>query len=451
MRLLAEGAAGFVWAVGIEDTNIGAPLRDGGSRLDEYELTQHDRFWREDLHRAAELGVEVIRYGVPWYRVNPQPGVYDWAWPDRVIEYADDSGLSIIADLVHYGTPEWIEGSFIDPRYPQAIADYATRFAARYSATIKQYTPLNEPLVTASFCGQRAIWPPYLEGDEGWARIVVAVVDGIQRTIAALKRETDGVEIVHVEAAYVVSTAEERLRSAVEETRLRSTIPTDLLVGKLDEGTPGWAWLTGNRAARSDLERLRDSPAQFDVIGVNYYPELSCRELVWHEGAVQQVAVNGWVAGLRQTLADFSERYGRPLLVSETGVEGDELRQLAWLEDVDAELASLRAAGMPVIGCTWWPMLDFVDWSFASGGHSVEEFLLRSADEAQPSVVPSLGSSVDGVASFLRRMGIWRLEQLVDGTLARRPTALAAAWPGIVSRGAASNSVLQPAAVPGPE
>src|SRR3712207_8458181 len=45
-----------------------------GRVLDEYEITQHYRWWRDDLRRVAELGVGAVRYGIPWYRVNPAPG-----------------------------------------------------------------------------------------------------------------------------------------------------------------------------------------------------------------------------------------------------------------------------------------------------------------------------------------------------------------------------------------
>jgi len=76
---------GFLWATGIEDTFITDPWPATGRTLEEYELTQHYRFWREDLARVAELGVNSVRYGIPWYRVNPRPGAFDWSWTDEVI------------------------------------------------------------------------------------------------------------------------------------------------------------------------------------------------------------------------------------------------------------------------------------------------------------------------------------------------------------------------------
>lgn len=73
---------GFRFAVGIEDTFV--PYAFPGHRaLDEYELIQHYRFWAEDLALAADAGATAVRYGFPWYRLNPAPGRFAWDWADR--------------------------------------------------------------------------------------------------------------------------------------------------------------------------------------------------------------------------------------------------------------------------------------------------------------------------------------------------------------------------------
>src|SRR3979490_163358 len=76
---LGTSAAEFRWAVGIENTFV-PHTRAGHRRLDEYELLDHYRQWRQDLDIAADLGISTIRYGIPWYKVNPKPNQYDWSW-----------------------------------------------------------------------------------------------------------------------------------------------------------------------------------------------------------------------------------------------------------------------------------------------------------------------------------------------------------------------------------
>src|SRR5215208_3938281 len=131
----------FLWATGIEDTFI-PHTRPGLRALDEYELTQHYRLWKTDLDLVAETGVKYLRWGIPWYRVQPAPDRWDWSWVDEVLAYmVDVKGLTPILDLVHYGTPLWMENSFLNSRYPEHVAAYSAAVVERYESLVTYYTP----------------------------------------------------------------------------------------------------------------------------------------------------------------------------------------------------------------------------------------------------------------------------------------------------------------------
>jgi beta-glucosidase len=161
------------------------------------------------------------------------------------------------------------------------------------------------------------------------------------------------------------------------------------------------------------------------VNGILYYPELSVREVVEHEGRRIEVTVEGWDTGLTEVIEAYWHRYGLPLLVSETSTEGAERRQVAWLEASATALDRLRAEGIPVRGYTWWPLFDFVDWSHASGERTIEEFWVRVDGldgSATVSPVHPPGRPGDPTGAFLRRMGAWQLSPRPDGTLDRVET-----------------------------
>ena len=140
-RPFGPTADDFAWAVGIENTFV-PQTRSGHRRLDEYELMDHYGHWREDIDRVAELGVKMLRYGIPWYRVNPAPGVFDWSWTDEVLDYlVGTKGLTPIIDLMHYGTPLWLDNHFVNASYPRRVAEYASAFAERYRSIVRHYTP----------------------------------------------------------------------------------------------------------------------------------------------------------------------------------------------------------------------------------------------------------------------------------------------------------------------
>src|SRR6188508_3181906 len=152
---LGPQAQDFIWASGIENSFV-PQTRQGHRALDEYQLMGHYQHWREDLALAKELGVQALRWGVPWYRVEPLPGEFDWRWTDQVIPYmVEELGITPIIDLMNYGCPFWMRQEFINPDYPHAVATYAETFAERYKHLVSWYTPFNEPLVAAMMCGDK--------------------------------------------------------------------------------------------------------------------------------------------------------------------------------------------------------------------------------------------------------------------------------------------------------
>lgn len=412
------------WLLGIEDTCV-YPA-DGSTPLDEHVLTEHDIRMPEDLALAAGLGAAGVRYGVSWPLAHPEPGRFEWAALDRAVDEADRLGLQLVADLVHYGTPTWLADSFATPGYPSAIADFAAEFAGRYAGRVTHVTPLNEPVTTASFCGLRGVWPPALHGWEGWTRVAVPIARGMAEATRAIRAAAPDTRIVHVEAATLVAAAEPASRDEEELLRAIGWLPTDLLLGRVDPRHPMRRWLERNGADPEQLDALADAPEPPDIIGVNYYPDLTPRRLVSHAGAIVQVAHDGGAAGLRRVLSAFAERYGLPVALTETSIEGDDEVRARWLADSIAEVRALAAEGLDLRGYTWWPLLDFVDWSWAADGANVEEFaLVHAAADGTVRIAPAppLGDPRDGKSAFLRRMGLVRLEEQADGRLERLTTA----------------------------
>src|SRR3954451_11759634 len=88
----------FIWLTGIEDTFITAPWPKTGRTLDEYELTGHYEKWREDLDLMASLGVKAARYGIPWHRIEPARGQWDFSFADQTLNHLLELGIEPIVD-----------------------------------------------------------------------------------------------------------------------------------------------------------------------------------------------------------------------------------------------------------------------------------------------------------------------------------------------------------------
>lgn len=363
-----EQPYGLKFAVGIEDTFI--PQTSPGRRtLDEYELTGHYENWREDLNLAASTGAAMIRYGIPWYRVNPAPDVWDWSWTDRVFDRLLSLGLTPIADLMHYGCPLWLLDEFANPDYPGRVAEYAARVVERYGEQIRFYTPMNEPLLNAMYCGEDGRWPPALTGDRGFVTLIRQLTRGIVRTQRTIEYSAPDPVFVHVEATFrYVGGHAERIRFLEE----RNWLVYDLLFGRVGEDHPLYAYVATNGFSDEDFAYFQECKSEPDILGLNYYPHLTTTEFLPDGGSRK---VWSGVAGLEELMRGFHARYGKPVFLTETSVSGSEEDRIGWLGDSIALVHRLRAEGLPIVGYTWWPLFSLVDWAYREEESPAENYL----------------------------------------------------------------------------
>ncbi len=370
-------ATDFVWASGVEDTFV-PQTRPGHRALDEYQLMDHYRHWREDLALAPDLGVKALRWGVPWYRVEPLPGEFDWRWTDQVIPYiVEELGITPIIDLLHYGCPFWLWREFANKDYPRAVATYAAAFAERYGRLVHWYTPCNEPLVNASFCGLTGAWPPYLHGDRGYVRLLLQLAEGILDTLEALRQTQPEARIVHVEATGIHRAADAALAGLAEQNRLKGFVVFDLITGRATPEHPLFDWLLAGGARPRRLERIARRAISIDVMGLNFYPQWSTQEVYLNErGKVASRAVEQDGAGFAVMLEDFYSRYGAPIMITETSARNSEAARSSWLKTSLAMIKELRAKGVPVLGYTWFPMFTMINWDYRWGRRPLQDYLL---------------------------------------------------------------------------
>ena len=363
-------SAAFRFAVGIEDTFV-VDEPPGRRRLDEYELTQHYQFWERDLALVAESGADSIRWGIPWYQVETEPGVFRWDWVDAVADRLAALGLTCIVDLMHYGTPRWLENSFLNPDYPRRVAEYAARAAERYGDRWHVWTPLNEPVVNAVYCGERGLWPPYLHGDSGFVTVLMALAEGISRTQRAVSDVQPDASFVHVDAGFRYAGGfDPARRELLEERRF---LGLDLPLGRVAPGHPLLAWLQRHGASDERLGWLADHAVTPDVVGVNYYPGFTTTLL--QDG--QERPVEAGAAGLEDLVELYHRRYGLPLMVTETSRGGSVDERAGWLGESLAVVAALRRRGIPLLGYTWFPFLALVDWLYRESTRPVEDWLVQ--------------------------------------------------------------------------
>ncbi len=368
----------FLWAAGIENTFV-PQTRPGHRSLDEYELMGHYENWRDDLALARDLGLNALRWGVPWYKVEPERKKFDWSWTDEVIPYlVQDLGIRPIIDLMHYGCPFWLKKEFANKNYPNYVADYAAAFAERYKDLITWYTPLNEPIINALMCGMRGAWPPYLRGDKGYIRIMLQLARGIVRTVEAIKAIDPASVMVHVEAAGLTRTVRDDLASLANEEEHRGYLCFDLITGRVRHDHLLFSWLVRNGTDPKLIADLEQHKITLDVIGLNFYPQWSTKQLyIDDRGRLCFRETEQEGNGFGEMIRKYHDRFQVPIMITETSAVGsDEIRE-RWLESSVSTIKSLREEGVPVIGYTWFPLFTMVDWRYRFATEPVEDFYLE--------------------------------------------------------------------------
>lgn len=420
---LGPSASQFRWAVGIENTFV-PHTRAGHRKLDEYELMDHYGRWRDDLDRAADLGISMIRYGIPWYRVNPKPHAFDWSWTDAVLDYlVREKRLTPIIDLMHYGTPLWLDNHFVNAAYPQRVAEFAARFAERYGDLVRYYTPVNEPAVTAAYCGRDGRWPPYLSGDDGYVKVLLSLVKGMNRTAEALRAVRADTVLIHVEDVGLERASDAGLAEVAAAAQTRRLLPLDLACGRVVPDHPAFGWLLEHGATEPELLGLAGTAPDWDVLGVNYYP-WSNRRWKRRRGGHLRSHCEGRPEELADVLRLVHGRYGRPVMVTETSAPGSHLERSIWMRETLGAVREARAQRVPVVGYTWFPMFTMIEWKYRW--------------------------SKKGLRDHLLHLGLYDVP-MRDGRMDREPTPLVEGYRGFVSDPAAAVGEWagEPVATPG--
>jgi hypothetical protein len=100
---------------------------------------------------------------------------------------------------------------------------------------------------------------------------------------------------------------------------------------------------------------LGGRPDYLDIIGVNYYPANQ-----WFSGGRTLGISHPQHRPLRDLLLEVQRRYDHPLLIAETGTEGE--GRASWLRHVAGEVAAAADAGVRIEGICLYPILDYPGW-----------------------------------------------------------------------------------------
>jgi beta-glucosidase/6-phospho-beta-glucosidase/beta-galactosidase/glycosyltransferase involved in cell wall biosynthesis len=390
----------FVWGAGIECSFI------PHLKVDQFDWTQHNRFWREDFKLAREnLGVRTLRYALPWHQIEREPGQFDWTMADERIAAAGEMGLDLYLDVMHFGTPTWLRQAAGDPEFPEALERFTEAMVTRYRSSITTWCPCNEPLVLALFSGDFGFWPPHARKWRGYMPVLSRVVQAVNRSIRAIRRAQPEATVLLCDNVENYKSRDTELALEVRRRNLRRFLVLDLLMGRFDRSHPLYNWVTSYGISELDLDWFVSHAQTPDVLGIDYYPHSDWQLEKVGTGVRQRRSENP--VGLYGIAHAYYNRYGLPMMLTETSIEGQPINREIWLEETVEDCRRLREEGLPMLGYFWWPMIDQVDWDGA--------------------LTHRIGK--------VHEVGLFNLRRQADGTLARVTTPLVKQLAAIVAAG----------------
>lgn len=345
----------FVFATGIECSNPVITGRDGRDvRRDLLAECRHYERFREDFRLTREMGLRFLRYGLPYHLTNPQRGRYDWSFADEAMGEMQRLGITPILDLLHFGVPDWL-GDFQNPELPVRFAEYAGRVAERYP-WVRAYTPVNEMYIAARASGKDGVWNERLKTDKGFVTALKHLVAADILATKTIARHRPDLIVIQSESAEYVHHISPRPSHEVKFSNKLRFLALDLLYRKVPDADV-MLYLLDNDFTREEFDwfMLNDA-AGYQVMGNDYYGRNE--QLLLPDGSMLQGEdVLGWYLITKR----YYERYYRPVMHTETNVFD---RNVAprWLWKQWANVLRMRRDGIPVMGFTWYSLIDQIDW-----------------------------------------------------------------------------------------
>jgi beta-glucosidase len=346
----------FRFATGIE--NSSPTIANGRIRRDQMAECGHYDQWRTDFALVHELGLRTLRYGVPLYRVWLGPGRYDWEFSDLAFAELRRLGIEPIADLCHFGLPDWL-GNFQNPDFPELFAGYAAAFAQRYP-WMRLFTPVNEIYVCARASALFGWWNEQERSDRAFVTAVKHMARAnVLAMHAILDQRRDAIFVQSESTEYFHASTPDAIELA-EVRNARRFLSLDFTYGRPLEPAMR-AFVLDNGVAEEECRFFEESAmhARRCILGTDYY---SSNE--------HHVAPDGSRAGAEELIGytmivqEYYDRYRVPLMYTETNCDDDAAGKDAsdWLRRQWVMVRSLAHFKVPMLGFTWYSLTDQIDW-----------------------------------------------------------------------------------------
>lgn len=303
----------------------------------------HYTRYEEDFEYVRKMNLNSFRFSIEWSRVQPEKD----SWDARAIEHyrqyikaLQARGITPIVTLFHFTLPVWFSemGGFLHRRNVKYFVEFAEKIIDELGADITWILTINEPEIYAEQSYLEGNWPPNKQSKLQKWRVLENLVHA-HKKVAQMIHDTS--PHFNVSMAYNLSYV---------------YAGDDALITQMSR-----AWKEYFR----NYHLLRRTMKSNDFIGVNYYFSDRLYGYRTHNPD-ERVSDLGWDMqpyNLYYVLEDLSERYDKPIMITENGLAdmNDENRSW-WLAETIRALRDSLQKGTDIVGYMHWSLLDNFEW-----------------------------------------------------------------------------------------
>ncbi len=371
MKLMPQSG---IFLTGIEGSD---PNVDGVRRNQLLEAHDFYTNYETRLTQIRNLGITWLRFGPPYSQVHLGPNHYDFEFIDKVIKKCDELGIMLMADLLHFGLPDWMhernkaEPYFQNPEFPKYFAHYVEVFIKRYPH-IRYFTIVNEPYVTANFSAKLGLWNEQIGGpwydDSGFVKAAINIAEaailGRQAIEHIWNQEKRPYEPIFIQNESFEVASASLLSGRQDEAQrfnLRRFTILDLIFGHRDQGMEHYLLQHGISQEQYDWFMTYGKHDK-TILGIDHYP--ACVHTFEKDRIVDHTPTDPYQ--LTEIVRTYWQRYPLPLLHTEVNAWPQYALKLC--HATYNALCQLKAEGYPILGMGWYGDDLQIGWHVAMSG-----------------------------------------------------------------------------------
>jgi dTDP-4-dehydrorhamnose reductase len=399
----------------------------------------------EDIDLFGNLGITRMRYPILWEKLQPEKDIeISWDCVESKLLRLKELGIRPIAGLVHHGSgPRY--SNILEDSFAADLAAYAGKVAGKFP-WIEFYTPINEPMTTARFCGLYGIWHPHKKDDKSFVKILINECKATVMAMEAIRKVNPEAKLIQTEdLGKTYSTP--MLKYQADFENQRRWLSFDLICGKVTPVHPMWQYLINSGADKEDLFYFIKYACPPHIIGFNHYltseryldenlenyPAHTHGSNFQHQYADVEVVRTDYpgILGVKGLLREAWDYFKLPLALTEVHLHCTREEQLRWFHSIWTSVNELKDEGVAIEAITAWAMLGSYGWNklltrenglYESGLFDVRSGVPRPT--ILTSIIKSFAKGEPFMHPVLENDGWWVSEKRIEYPTLSRPFKL---------------------------